>query len=258
MKCRQIEPLVESHADGEAHALLRRSIERHLGSCARCAARHAEVRALRSDIARQVPYFAAPRELETRVRAMVEAVRASAPRARNAPSKPLGWLAGGALAGIAATMFAWTVGTTLVASRFDDHLATEAVAAHVRATLGHELIQVASSDRHTVKPWLSARLDFSPPVRDLASEGFPLRGGRLDSIDQRPVAALVYRHGEHTIDVFVCPRASLPASSQLRTVRGFNVAHVRGASMDWVAVSDVEPDVLSAFVQRLADADIAE
>jgi anti-sigma factor RsiW len=92
-------------------------------------------------------------------------------------------------------------------------------------------------------------------VRDLASEGFPLRGGRLDSIDQRPVAALVYRYGEHTIDVFVCPRAPLPATTQLRTVRGFNVVHARGASMDWVAVSDVEPGVLSAFVRRLAAED---
>jgi anti-sigma factor RsiW len=155
-------------------------------------------------------------------------------------------------------VFAWSVGTTIVASRFDDDLAGEAVAAHVRATLGHALIQVASSDRHAVKPWLSARLDYSPPVRDFAAEGFPLRGGRLDSIDRRAVAALVYRYKEHTIDVFVCPRAPLPASSQLRMVRGFNVVHARGASMDWVAVSDVDADVLMAFGRRLADDDSAE
>ena len=122
---------------------------------------------------------------------------------------------------------------------------------HVRATLNNHLIQVASSDQHTVKPWLSARLDYSPPVQDLASEGFTLTGGRLDMLNKQRVATLVYSRRLHTIDVFVRPE-SASAPTTLRTVRGFNVAHATGSGMDWIAVSDVSADELTEFVQRLA------
>jgi anti-sigma factor RsiW len=161
------------------------------------------------------------------------------------------WLAGGALAGCAATLLAWSVGTAVIAWRTNEDVAVEAVATHVRATLNNHLIQVASSDQHTVKPWLSARLDYSPPVQDLASEGFALTGGRLDMLNKQRVATLVYSHRLHTIDVFVRPE-SAPAPSTLRTVRGFNVVHATGAGMDWLAVSDVSADELTQFVQRLA------
>lgn len=257
MQCRRVESLVDGFADGELHLLLQRSIDQHVRGCAGCRARLAQVAAVRARIRADVPRFQAPSTLERRVRAMAAAVRAARP-VETRPRAPWRWLTGGALGGIAATLFAWNVGTVMLASRANDDLANEAVAAHVRASLDQKLIQVASSDRHTVRPWLSARLDYSPPVHDLATDGFPLRGGRLDSIEQRPVAALVYRHGEHTIDVFVCPQAPQPATSRLRTVRGFNVAHLRGANMDWVAVSDVEPAVLYAFVQRLARESEAE
>jgi anti-sigma factor RsiW len=168
------------------------------------------------------------------------------------------WLTGGVLAGCAASVFAWMLGATLLAWHANEDLAVAAVAAHVRATRGDHLIEVASSDRHAVKPWLSARLDYSPPVQDLANEGFALIGGRLDYLERRPVATLVYRCGKHTIDVFVRPDGSRRPTSALRTVRGFNVARASGPSMDWLAVSDADPAELSAFVQRLAREDISQ
>jgi anti-sigma factor RsiW len=100
-------------------------------------------------------------------------------------------------------------------------------------------------------------LDYSPPVQDLASEGFTLSGGRLDTLDKQRVATLVYRYRQHTIDVFVRPEPTR-APSALRTVRGFNVAHASSAGMDWLAVSDVSPDVLTPFVQRLARAAVSQ
>jgi anti-sigma factor RsiW len=157
----------------------------------------------------------------------------------------------GVLAGCTATMLAWVLGTAVLDWRADQDLVSEAVTTHVRATLSNELIQVASSDQHTVKPWLSARLDYSPPVRDLASEGFALIGGRLDTLEKRPVATLVYRYRLHMIDVFVAPQ-SAHAPPALSTVRGFNVAHATGSDMDWLAVSDASPEVLTGFVQQLA------
>ena len=253
MNCNEAVTLVAAYADGELDGLRGRSVEQHLRGCAACAAKRQDVLTLRAQIRAEVPYFTAPPALHTRVRALLaDAERVSPARPR--PDRDRWrWLTGGALAGCTATMLAWVVGTAVIDWRANDDLATEVVGSHVRATLGDHLIEVASSDQHTVKPWLSARLDYSPPVRDLATEGFALTGGRLDTLEQRPVATLVYRYRQHTIDVFVRPESARAPPPALRTVRGFNVAHAIGSGMDWLAVSDVSADVLTPFVQRLAD-----
>jgi anti-sigma factor RsiW len=258
MNCKQAETLVAAYADGEVDALRTYSIKKHLLGCAGCAARHHGMLALRARIRAEVPYFVASPALQARVRATVGAVRASVPPQARPTGDRWRWLTGGVLAGCTASVFAWMLGTTVLAWRANEDFAVAAVATHVRATLGDHLIEVASSDRHTVKPWLSARLDYSPPVQDLANEGFALIGGRLDYLERRPVATLVYRYRKHTIDVFVRPETSRAPTPELRTVRGFNVAHASGASMDWLAVSDAEPAVLSAFVQRLAREDVSQ
>src|SRR6266478_5277920 len=253
MNCKQAETLVAAHADGEVDALRSYSIKQHLLGCAGCAASYRSMLELRARIRAEVPYFVASPALHARVRATVGAVRASMPPRSHPTSDRWRWLTVGVLAGCTASVFAWMLGTTVLAWRANEDLAVDAVATHVRATLGNHLIEVASSDQHTVKPWLSARLDYSPPVKDLANEGFALTGGRLDTLDKHRVATLVYRYRQHTIDVFVRPE-SAHAPAALRAVRGFNVAHAAGSGMDWLAVSDVSADVLTAFVQRLASA----
>jgi len=258
MNCQQAETLVAAHADGEVDALRNYSIKKHLLGCAGCAARYQSLLDLRARIRAEVPYFAASPALHARVRATVGAVRASVPPQPRPTSDRWRWLTGGVLAGCTASVFAWMLGTTVLAWRADEDFAVAAVATHVRATRGDHLIEVASSDRHTVKPWLSARLDYSPPVQDLANEGFALIGGRLDYLERHPIATLVYRYREHTIDVFVRPETSSVPTFAARTLHGFNVARASGPSMDWLAVSDAEPAVLSAFVQRLAREDVAQ
>ena len=257
MNCKQAESLVAAYADGEVDALRSYSMNRHLLGCAGCAARHRGMLSLRARFRAEVPYFVASPALQARVRATIGAVQASVPPRPRPTGDRWRWLSGGVLAGCTASVFAWMVGTTVMEWRANEDLAANAVATHVRATLGDHLIEVASSDRHTVKPWLSARLDYSPPVQDLASEGFTLIGGRLDYLERRNVATLVYRYHQHTIDVFVRPETSHSAAPELRTVRGFNVARASGPSMEWLAVSDAEPAVLSAFVQRLAREDVS-
>jgi anti-sigma factor RsiW len=251
MKCKQAETQVAAYADGELDALRTYSIKQHLHGCASCTARHHSILALRARIRAEVPRFVASPVLHARVRAMVGAMRASLPDRAHQTGERWRWLTGGVLAGCTVSVFAWMLGTAVLTARANDDFAVAAVASHVRATLGDHLIEVASSDRHTVKPWLSARLDYSPPVQDLANEGFPLIGGRLDSLERRPVATLVYRYRQHTIDVFVRPGLFQGASSASRSVRGFNVARAVGSGMDWLAVSDVSADVLAQFVQRL-------
>src|SRR6202790_4627631 len=254
MNCNEVGILVAAYADRELDRLREHAIEKHLRGCAGCAAMHHNVLALRAQLRAEVPYFPASPALRARVRATLGAMRAAVPSRPRPATDRWRWLTGGVLAGCTATMLAWVLGTTVIDWRTNDDLATAVVASHVRATLGNHLIEVASSDQHTVKPWLSARLDYSPPVKDLANEGFALTGGRLDTLERQPIATLVYCYRQHTIDVFVRPESAHAQPMALRTVRGFNVAHASGSGMDWLAVSDVSADMLTAFVQRLAHA----
>jgi len=253
MNCNELATVVGSYADGEVDSVQGRSIEQHLRGCPGCAARHQAILALRARIQAEVPHFQAPPALRERLRALTPGAGDVLPVVPRPERRRWAWLTGGALGGCAATILAWFVGSAVIDWRANEDIAVEAVATHVRATLNNHLIEVASSDQHTVKPWLSARLDYSPPVQDLAKDGFALSGGRLDTLDKQRVATLVYRYRLHTIDVFVRPE-SAHAPSALRTVRGFNVVHATGSGMDWLAVSDVSPDVLTAFVQHLAAA----
>jgi anti-sigma factor RsiW len=256
VNCDQAQPLIAAYVDGELDMLRRRFVEKHLHGCAPCGAQHAELVALRRRIRTEVPYFAAPPALAERVRAVV----AATPAARSRRPQPIRerwpWLAGGALAGCAATVLAFVVGTAVIDWQASENLVAQAVTRHVQATLDDRLVDVASSDQHTVKPWLSARLDYSPPVHDLAGDGFPLVGGRLDTLGGRKVATLVYGYRKHTIDVFVRPDSfDMPSSHELR---GFNVAHRRAAGWDWLAVSDASPDVLDTVLAKLVRAATAK
>ena len=253
MNCHDATALIAAHADGETDGPQARSIDAHLADCPACTAKHAAILALRAELRAELPRHAAPADLRARVLAAVrEQDDASSRPRRWPPGERWQWMLGGALAGCAATLLAWSVGTAVIEWRGHDDIAVEAVGLHVHASQGDRMIQVASADQHTVKPWLSARLDYSPPVVDLGQEGFPLLGGRIDHLDHRPVATLVYGYRKHTIDVFVRPESAGALPMAPRTVRGFHVAHARGGGMEWLAVSDAGAPVLASFVQRLA------
>ncbi len=253
MKCDDAQALIAAYVDGELDPLRGHLIERHLRGCAQCAAQRRRLLALRERLRSEVPSFAAPPGLADRIRSAVAGSGAALQDRPRSARDRWRWLCAGAIAGCAATVLASVMVSTVADWRAGRDLANEAVAIHVRATLNDRLVEVASADEHTVKPWLSARLDYSPPVQDFVGDGFPLVGGRIDMLGQQAVATLVYRYRNHSIDVFVRPEPVRGLTSP-RALRGFNVAHAAGDGWDWLAVSDASPDVLAGFVERLAHA----
>jgi anti-sigma factor RsiW len=252
MKCADAKALIAADADGELDRWQAHLLRRHRAGCPACAAESEALRALRGRIASEVPRYATPPAFRDALRARFGEGGSRAKTSSRVFDARWRWLAGGAAAGCAATVLAWVVGTAVLDWRAREDLAAEAVTMHVRATLGNHLVQVASSDQHTVKPWLSARLDYSPTVRDFAGAGFPLIGGRIDYLDGRPVATLVYKLRDHTIDVFVRPLTG-GAATPPRNLRGFNVVRTTGDGMEWLIVSDAAVDALSDLAGRLTE-----
>jgi len=248
MNCHEASMLIAAAADGEATRRMRTALTAHARTCPACATAQRELAELRDRLRIEMPYFTAPADLRARVQEAARHAAPLAPRTR----RNWRWFGAGALAGALAAAFAWVVVTTVVAERERSDLVQEAVAAHVRATANERVIVVASTDQHTVKPWLSARLDYSPPVPLVEETGFHLAGGRLDELDGRPVATLVYRYRDHVVDVFVRPASGRAPDATPHTVRGFNVIQATGAAMDWTVVSDVSLATLQPFARTLA------
>jgi anti-sigma factor RsiW len=260
MECSDARRLIAAQIDGELDAAGEDALAAHLADCPACANHLAEQRAWRGVIKLRAPRHAAPAGLRQRVTAaLAEEDRPAAPAARH---RTAGWRP---LAMAASVVLAVALSSSLTAylSRpgGDERLTQELVSDHIRSLMADHLTDVASSDQHTVKPWFHGRLDLAPPVDDLAADGFPLVGGRLDYVEEQPVAALVYRHAEHPINVFVLPNAGKPAAAaqsapQATTQRGFNVLHWTRGDLAFWAVSDLQLGELRDF-QRLFDRSMA-
>jgi anti-sigma factor RsiW len=134
----------------------------------------------------------------------------------------------------------------------DNRLTEEVVSSHIRSRMADHLTDVASSDQHTVKPWFAGKVDFAPPVTDLAEHGFRLVGGRLDYLQNRPVAAEVYRRNDHVINLFVWPASkNRSTTKKLSVAKGYNVISWESSGMNYCAVSELNPVELREFADLL-------
>ena len=203
--------------------------------------------------------YKAPPGLERRIRHMLAQEtrgpglpgRMRAAARRWLPRRLPGWLSAGA-SFACGLLVAFSVLTYRADLRGDADVEQQVVAAHVRSLLADHLMDVASTDQHTVKPWFTGKLDFAPPVVDLASAGFPLVGGRLDYVDHRTVAALVYRHGGHVINVFAMPARDGRATAAVSAVRqGFQLAQWQAGGMRFWAVSDMAREEMDRFATAM-------
>jgi anti-sigma factor RsiW len=224
MTCREWEEMCGAWLDGELDLVRSLDLEAHARECARCASRREEAEALR-DTVRTAPYHRAPESLRRRLRR---------------PRRDWRWLA--ALPAAAAVLLA---AYFVLSTR--PSMAREAVDAHVRSLLAAHLLDVPSTDRHTVKPWFAGKLDYSPDVETPA--GFELLGGRLDYLGGRPVAALVYRRRLHIVNVFVWPSGERNPGVSVRSDRGYQVVHWVARGMTWWAVSDLNAAELAELAR---------
>ena len=242
MNCHEAARLIDPYVDDELAEPEAASVVEHIEGCAQCRQRVADRESLRR-LVRSVPYHAAP----VGVRASI----ASRPRSSRVSSQVLALAAGLAIAVAAAGTIGIRARQTALSTTA---LASDVVSRHISALASEHVFDVRSSNQHTVKPWFQGKLDFSPPVPDLASAGFPLVGGRVDAIGGRRVAALVYQRREHMIDVFVSPAGGHIAVSDARTIRGFQERHWVHADLSLWAVSDLNDRELAEFVQAFESA----
>ena len=257
MDCNSARSQLDAYIDRELDVAGAAALDRHLASCEACDAIFSRQARLRRALREHLTYHGAPPTLAARIRARVPAGRASATQSRRPWSAfvpRLQWLQVGAA--VAATaVLSWTAGVQYASVSEEDLVAGEVMAGHARAVLTSHLTDVATSDQHTVKPWLSRKLDFSPPVTDLAPVGFPLLGGRLDYLDGRPVAALAYQHRQHLINLFVWPdHKSANTATQTFSKDGYNVLRWADGGLVFWAVSDLNPAEMKDFAQAYASA----
>jgi len=244
MDCAIDQHLLEGYLDGELAFERTLEVEAHLASCRTCDSEVQSWKDVRGTLQRSDLYHRAPTHLEEKIRRLV-------PQENRGERLPWFrrwiWAGGGAAFATAALLIAFMLSRPPAPSAEQ-----EIVSSHIRSLMANHLMDVISTDQHTVKPWFDGKLDFAPPVVDLASAGFPLVGGRLDYANGRPVAALVYQRQKHLINVFIWPIESSSAKLPgIQTIQGYNLVFWQRDGMYFCAASDLNVAELGEFVQLL-------
>ena len=246
MICKDAQNLINGYVDGELDLIRNLEIERHIQDCALCTQDYKNHQVLSNAIKTGSLYFKAPADLRRRIQlSLRKAAKAEAGR-RMLPK----WWFNIAAPMAAAAVILLALVPFLRGPSADDLLAGEVISSHVRSLMATHLADVPSSDQHTVKPWFAGKLNFSPPVEDLARQGFPLIGGRLDYVDNRPVAALIYQRQKHFINLFIWPSGS-DSDVGTKTVsrQGYNLFYWTKSGMTYWAASDLNSAELQQFVE---------
>jgi len=246
MNCIETQRLLHAYIDDELDMMDTLEVERHLQQCPTCLPIYNNYQALRTAVKTGSLYSQAPEKLRKRI-------RSSVPKANKAAliAQAISWRRLSVAAVLISAMLLTVWGVTRFWPAYVEavSLPQEVLTAHVRSLMADHLVDVPSSDQHTVKPWFNGKLDFSPSVVDLASQGFPLLGGRLDYLDNRPVAAVVYRHQKHIINLFIWPSTqNIGSETNTTTLQGYHLIHWTGSGMTYWVVSDLNLNELQKFV----------
>lgn len=266
MDCRTAAMLLQPCFDGELDEGTAAAVRAHVAGCADCGREMASLQALREAMKRSLPRYAAPQSLRDRLKRPPAMAGTAAAPPLSTKRLPPRWLAIAASLMLAASLGAglgaglpwrWMLpGSTPVSTELLLH---DLVSSHLRALAASSSVDVLSSDRHTVRPWFAGRVEVAPPAIDLSAQGFELVGGRVDYVGARRVAVLVYKHGQHMIDLFVLPD-DMPEEGVGETAvgpvarQGLSLIHRRVGDVQVWAVSDLDSRELAAFGDALASA----
>lgn len=247
MDCRQMEIQIDAHLDEELDASNSRLVEAHLTGCANCRARFDELKALSQSLKASSLRHPTPASLRSQIKEM---------NPSSAVLSAGAWLGAKwvtpAISFALGALLVWIAPQVRGLREGEDALEREVIAGHVRSLMADHLSDVISTDQHTVKPWFTGKLDFSPPVTDFSNEGFVLIGGRLDYLDKRSVSAIVYRRNQHRINVFVWPANEAgDTQPQWKFDQGYHIAHWRSRGMNYWTISDLNAKELGALVSLL-------
>jgi anti-sigma factor RsiW len=245
MNCQQARLLMDAYADGELDPAGILELERHFHDCPACALAFRNVQNLKKSLKQDSLFFAAPAELRQKLKLAMR----PPPESRRSFRVWNRFTA--AATGAAVICLALLLSFALTRPSPQQQLAQEIVSSHIRSLMANHELDVASSDQHTVKPWFDGKLDFSPPVKDLAAQGFPLIGGRLDYLNNRAVAALVFHRYKHVINLFVWPtKAGESTPAVCASINGYNLIHWSQGGMTFWAVSDLNEKELMEFARE--------
>jgi anti-sigma factor RsiW len=244
MTCTETEILLHALLDGELDAGHAREVEVHVAHCPHCGAQMRAYRELQQAMPAAQLRFTAPASLRRRIE---KTFPAAPQRASSRRSVLKGFVMGTALS----TAMAASLVVAVFRTDQDQRVLGDIVSAHVRSLQADHLTDVQTSDQHTVKPWFNGKLDIAPPVVDLTAQGFTLIGGRLDYVDGKDVASVVYRRRKHVINLFVTQASgSEQHGTKLDTMQGFNIRRWTAQGLEFFAVSDINPEELQEFVEK--------
>jgi anti-sigma factor RsiW len=245
MDCESQRALLPAYVDGELDLVRQVEIEAHLASCPPCAQIASDLREAKMALREALPRYAAPPHLVKKIRAALPAEQTLPPVRRSIMVTLwpyLGMAASLAVMLAAGFVAGWHQGQI-------NGLTEEAITSHARSLMAQHLMDVVSTDQHTVKPWFAGKIDFAPPVADLAASGFPLVGGRLDLLDHRSAAALVYQRRKHFINLFIWPDDTTTLPERETSANGYQTESWSKNGLNFLAVSEIPAADLAGFVQ---------
>jgi anti-sigma factor RsiW len=248
MNCEEARQLLDAYVDGELELTHQLAIETHLAECVSCKETAERIANCSLLVRINMPVYKAPPELKSKVRATL--------RKEDKPN--FKWLTehGHQLAYAAALIalscaLAWTW-LSLTPSK-DKELISEAISNHSRSLMVSHLVDCASGDQHIVRPWFNGKLDYSPPVADLTQAGYTLVGGRVDILEGRPVAAIVYEHGKHIINLFVWPARDRKVEMDVQSERGYHFCGWNKAGLNFFCISEISAADLETFEDEVGE-----
>ena len=247
MTCEETQNLLDAYVDGELDRSSKLALENHLRWCPPCASVLASIKQLLSALQKGSLKFSAPQHLKS---AVLSGIERANPAVRRFQAD---WRWVGFAASIV-VIFAlyWLVAARTAKPSLETQLIGDIVSSHIRSLMANHLTDVASSDTHNVKPWFADKLDYSPPATDLTAQGFPLLGGRMDYLQNRRVAALVYQRNKHLINLFVWPANESTPDGQL-VLWGYNLIHWEKSGMTYWLISDLNPKELMECANLLKE-----